>query len=305
MPLLTYGSETIVLDDVSAKLSVVSVTVDVVDVVALIDESDIDWNVSDFATGATRFPELSTYTDVSATSDAAAPKDVGVTVEPVIYILLVPRSFSFIVLVNSELDTLPSYTTVLGIVPISLEASTDCTVITILDEPSNDVGLSTPLEFLVVTAPSIEIVLASDSIAAFLAKVADAALPVIEILAVPDSIAAFNFLIMMSTSLEPSNVAESTSVTASETTFPSVSTILVAKPMDLAVVNVEDLNVFEAGSVVTIETLQEKGLVKKVYDGLKVLGNGTLTKALTVKAANFSVSAKEAIEKAGGTAEKI
>ena len=63
----------------------------------------------------------------------------------------------------------------------------------------------------------------------------------------------------------------------------------------------------EANSVVDIEMLNEKGLIKLVKNsaGLKVLGNGQLTKALTVKAQAFSASAKEAIEKAGGKAEEI
>lgn len=74
-----------------------------------------------------------------------------------------------------------------------------------------------------------------------------------------------------------------------------------------SIINLSVLEEFDAGSVVDIDALNEKGLVKIVKDcvGLKVLGNGTLTKALTVKADSFSVSAKEAIEKAGGTAEKI
>jgi len=64
---------------------------------------------------------------------------------------------------------------------------------------------------------------------------------------------------------------------------------------------------FEANSVVDMETLNAQGLIKIVKDsvGLKVLGNGTLTKALTVKANCFSAAAKEAIEKAGGKAEQI
>lgn len=74
---------------------------------------------------------------------------------------------------------------------------------------------------------------------------------------------------------------------------------------DFAIVNVEDLNVFEAGSVVTIESLQEKGLVKKVYDGVKVLGNGKLEKNLTVKANKFSKTAEAAITSAGGNIEVI
>ena len=76
---------------------------------------------------------------------------------------------------------------------------------------------------------------------------------------------------------------------------------------EYSIINLSILEGFDAGSVVDIDILNEKGLVKIVKDsiGLKVLGNGTLTKALTVKAASFSTSAKEAIEKAGGTAEKI
>ncbi len=71
------------------------------------------------------------------------------------------------------------------------------------------------------------------------------------------------------------------------------------------IVNLSDLSGFEAGSVVDKETLLENGLVKYVKDdaGLKVLGNGEINVALTVKAAKFSASAKAAIEKAGGTAE--
>ena len=66
-----------------------------------------------------------------------------------------------------------------------------------------------------------------------------------------------------------------------------------------AIVNVADLEAaFEAGEVVDTEAL-----VKKTLDGVKVLGNGELTKALTVKAAAYSASAKEKIEKAGGKAE--
>ena len=74
---------------------------------------------------------------------------------------------------------------------------------------------------------------------------------------------------------------------------------------EYATVNVEDLNVFENGAVVTIENLQEKGLVKKVYDGVKVLGNGKLEKNLTVKANKFSKTAEAAITSAGGTIEVI
>jgi len=74
-----------------------------------------------------------------------------------------------------------------------------------------------------------------------------------------------------------------------------------------SIVNLSVLENLEANSVVDMEMLNEKGLIKVVKGsiGLKVLGNGTLTKALTVKAASFSASAKEAIEKVGGTVEQI
>ena len=72
-----------------------------------------------------------------------------------------------------------------------------------------------------------------------------------------------------------------------------------------AIVNVSDLEVFEADAVIDAKALQDKGLVKKIYDGVKVLGNGTLSKAVTVKASAFSESAKSKIEAAGGKAEVI
>lgn len=72
-----------------------------------------------------------------------------------------------------------------------------------------------------------------------------------------------------------------------------------------AVVNLDDLNVFEEGTVVTPELLKKHGLVKKELDGVKVLGRGELTKKLTVKAHKFSTKASEAIAKLGGTAEVI
>ena len=72
-----------------------------------------------------------------------------------------------------------------------------------------------------------------------------------------------------------------------------------------ATVNVEDLEVFEENTVVTIDLLKEKGLIKKELDGLKILGNGNLTKKLTVRAHKFSSIAKEKIEAAGGKAEVI
>lgn len=71
-----------------------------------------------------------------------------------------------------------------------------------------------------------------------------------------------------------------------------------------AIVNLDDINaLFEAGSVVDLDALKKVGLVKKEYEGVKVLGNGELDKALTVKAAKFSKSAEEKISKAGGTVE--
>ena len=74
-----------------------------------------------------------------------------------------------------------------------------------------------------------------------------------------------------------------------------------------AVVNLDKLNMFEAGTVVDYDVLLENGLVKAVKDaaGLKVLGSGKLEVALTVKASKFSATAKKAIEAAGGTAEEV
>ena len=70
-----------------------------------------------------------------------------------------------------------------------------------------------------------------------------------------------------------------------------------------SVVNVSDLDQFVDGTVVDADLLKASGLIKKTNDGVKILGNGELTKNLTVKAAAFSASAKEKIEKAGGKAE--
>jgi len=70
-----------------------------------------------------------------------------------------------------------------------------------------------------------------------------------------------------------------------------------------ATVNVSDLEIFNDGVVVDAELLKASGLVKRTANGVKVLGNGELTKNLTVKANAFSASAKEKIEKAGGKAE--
>ena len=75
--------------------------------------------------------------------------------------------------------------------------------------------------------------------------------------------------------------------------------------IEFATINVSDLNKFNDGDVVTPETLKEKGIVKKQLCGIKVLGNGTLEKKLTVRANRFSSSAVTKIESAGGTAEVI
>ncbi|MBP3271696.1 MAG: 50S ribosomal protein L15 [Ruminococcus sp.] len=72
---------------------------------------------------------------------------------------------------------------------------------------------------------------------------------------------------------------------------------------EYATVNVADLNKFVDGTVVDTELLKASGLIKKELDGVKILGNGELTKNLTVKAAKFTAAAKEKIEKAGGKAE--
>lgn len=72
---------------------------------------------------------------------------------------------------------------------------------------------------------------------------------------------------------------------------------------EYAIVNVSDLERFVDGTVVDTELLKASGLIKKELDGVKILGNGDLTKNLTVKAAKFSAAAKEKIEKAGGKAE--
>ena len=74
---------------------------------------------------------------------------------------------------------------------------------------------------------------------------------------------------------------------------------------EYSIVNVEDLEVFENGTEVTFELLLAKRIVRKQLDGLKVLGNGELTKKLVVKAVKFTGSAKEKIEAVGGTAEVI
>ncbi|WP_312647820.1 50S ribosomal protein L15 [Aminipila sp.] len=74
---------------------------------------------------------------------------------------------------------------------------------------------------------------------------------------------------------------------------------------EYTILNVDDLNRFEAGTVVTPELLEEVGLVKQVKAGIKILGEGTLEKGVTVKAHKFSKAAIEKIESAGGKAEVI
>lgn len=74
---------------------------------------------------------------------------------------------------------------------------------------------------------------------------------------------------------------------------------------EFAIVNLETLNRFEDGQEVTPVALLEAGIIKNELDGVKILGNGSLERKLTVKAAKFSKAAKEAIEAAGGTVEVI
>ena len=70
-----------------------------------------------------------------------------------------------------------------------------------------------------------------------------------------------------------------------------------------AEINVSDLNKFEDGAVVDAASLKEAGIIKKTFDGIKVLGNGEVTKKVTVKAAKFTEAAKEKIVAAGGKYE--
>ncbi len=72
---------------------------------------------------------------------------------------------------------------------------------------------------------------------------------------------------------------------------------------EYAIINVSDLEQFENDTVVNVELLLSEGIIKKELDGLKVLGNGNLTKKLTVVAAKFSKSAEEKIQAAGGKIE--
>jgi len=76
--------------------------------------------------------------------------------------------------------------------------------------------------------------------------------------------------------------------------------------IDRAIVRLSDLEKFEAGAVVDFEALRKMGILRKKFDGrVKVLGNGELTKALTVKAHAFTKTALAAIEKAGGKTEIV
>ena len=74
---------------------------------------------------------------------------------------------------------------------------------------------------------------------------------------------------------------------------------------EYAIINVSDLNQFEDGATVNLETLMNAGIIRKPLCGLKVLGNGEITKKVTVEAAIFSASAKEKIEAAGGKTEVV
>ncbi len=87
--------------------------------------------------------------------------------------------------------------------------------------------------------------------------------------------------------------------------FPKVGFTNANFKTENAIVNVKELNRFADESEVKVEDLQEAGLISKVKDGVKILGDGELEKSLTVKAHKFSKSAVEKIEAAGGKAEVI
>ena len=72
-----------------------------------------------------------------------------------------------------------------------------------------------------------------------------------------------------------------------------------------AIINLFALDAFENGAVIDLDTLVANGIIKNTFDGLKVLGDGEVTKAFTVKATKFSASAKEKIEAAGGKTEVV
>ena len=75
--------------------------------------------------------------------------------------------------------------------------------------------------------------------------------------------------------------------------------------LEIVAINMSALEVFEDGATVTIDAMKEVGIIKNEKDGVKILGNGELTKKLTVQANGFSASAKEKIEGLGGKAEVI
>jgi len=75
--------------------------------------------------------------------------------------------------------------------------------------------------------------------------------------------------------------------------------------LEIVAINISALEKFDNGADVTVDTLIESGIVKNPKDGVKILGNGELTKKLNVKANAFSASAKEKIEALGGTCEVI
>ena len=74
---------------------------------------------------------------------------------------------------------------------------------------------------------------------------------------------------------------------------------------EIVAINLSRLEVFEDGATVTVDAMKEIGIIKNPRDGVKILGNGELTKKLTVQANAFSASAKEKIESLGGKAEVI
>ena len=77
------------------------------------------------------------------------------------------------------------------------------------------------------------------------------------------------------------------------------------KHLEIVGINVDLLNRFEDGAVVTVESMREAGIIKNARDGVKILGKGELTKKLTVKANAFSEAAKAKIEAVGGTTEEV
>ena len=74
---------------------------------------------------------------------------------------------------------------------------------------------------------------------------------------------------------------------------------------EIVAINVSRLEAFDNGATVTVDAMMEMGIITNPKDGVKILGNGELTKKLTVQANAFSATAKEKIEKAGGTAEVV